>query len=337
MQKQILLSIIVPVYNVEPFLRKCVESIENQDLAHNLYEVILVNDGSTDRCGEICRGLAEQYANILLINQKNQGLSMARNAGMDIAQGKYWMFVDSDDYIESNAIGRVLDIAEQNKTDLCFFSSMSFNEHGAWDNGYQPFEHNKIYTGEYVILNGMNISSVWKNIYLADFIKRTGLRFRKGLINEDIDFNYKLYPLAHRIMFTDILVYHYNCSFAHASLTRNKDAKQHQRALLCSLEIVKEILHYCDTVLISKAVKRLYRRRMRSLLVSSILSAYTNHQYYNGAFLHQLLDKAHAYHLYPIWGRIESWKTTIIMPLINLLWLKLFLSHSCMGNNSDLC
>lgn len=317
--QDILLSIIVPVYNVEPFLRKCVESLEQQDLAAERYEVILVNDGSTDHSGELCTELAKQYENIKVIEQENQGLSAARNTGMDAARGKYMMFVDSDDYIETNVIGRVVDVAERNQAELCFFLAEAFNEHGSWSTDHQPFAYNQVYTGEYITLHGMKVSSVWMNIYLSDFLRQIGLKFHKGLINEDIDFNMMLYPLAHRILFTDILVYHYNCSFSYPSLMRNKDVAKHRQTLLSTVEIVNDIFRYCETAPVSKAVKRLYRRRMRSLLVSSVLSAYRDHQYYDRAFLHTLLDRARGYHLYPIWGRTESWKTTLLLPFINLL------------------
>jgi len=317
--QNILLSIIVPVYNVEPFLRKCVHSLEQQDLAPERYEVILVNDGSTDRSGELCTELARQYGNIKVIGQENQGLSAARNTGMDAARGKYMMFVDSDDYIETNVIGRVVEVAERSKAELCFFLAEAFNEHGSWPTDHQPFAYNQVYTGEYIMLHGMKVSSVWMNIYLSDFLRQIGLKFHKGLINEDIDFNMMLYPLAHRILFTDILVYHYNCSFSYPSLMRNKDVAKHRQTLLSTVEIVNDIFRYCESAPVSKGIQRLYRRRMRSLLVSSVLSAYRDHQYYDRAFLHTLLDRARGYHLYPIWGRTESWKTTLLLPFINLL------------------
>ena len=317
--QNILLSIIVPVYNVEPFLRKCVHSLEQQDLAAERYEVILVNDGSTDRSGELCTELARQYGNIKVIGQENQGLSAARNTGMDAARGKYMMFVDSDDYIETNVIGRVVEVAERSKAELCFFLAEAFNEHGSWPTDHQPFAYNHVYTGEYIMLHGMKVSSVWMNIYLSDFLRQIGLKFHKGLINEDIDFNMMLYPLAHRILFTDILVYHYNCSFSYPSLMRNKDVAKHRQTLLSTVEIVNDIFRYCESAPVSKGIQRLYRRRMRSLLVSSVLSAYRDHQYYDRAFLHTLLDRARGYHLYPIWGRTESWKTTLLLPFINLL------------------
>ena len=245
--QDIQLSIIVPVYNVEPFLRKCLHSLEQQDLAAERYEVILVNDGSTDHSGELCTELAKQYENIKVIEQENQGLSAARNTGMDAARGKYMMFVDSDDYIETNVVGRVLEVAERNQAELCFFLAEAFNEHGSWPTGHQPFAYDRLYTGEYITLHGMKVSSVWMNIYLSDFLRQIGLKFHKGLINEDIDFNMMLYPQAHRILFTDILVYHYNCSFSYPSLMRNKDVAKHRQTLLSTVEIVNDIFRYCES------------------------------------------------------------------------------------------
>ena len=317
--QDIQLSIIVPVYNVEPFLRKCVHSLEQQDLAAERYEVILVNDGSTDHSGELCTELAKQYENIKVIEQENQGVSAARNTGMDAARGKYMMFVDSDDYIEPDVIGRVLEVAERNQAELCFFLAEGFNEHGSWPTVRQPFAYNQVYTGEYIMLHGIAVSTVWMTLYLTEFLKQTEVRFQKAVSGEDVEFCMMLYPQAHRILFTDILVYHYNCSFSFSSATRNKDVQKHRKALMSDIEIVNDIFRYCESAPVSKAIKRLYRRRMRSLLVSSVLSAYRDHQYYDRAFLHTLLDRARGYHLYPIWGRTESWKTTLLLPFINLL------------------
>ena len=317
--QDILLSIIVPIYNVEPFLRKCVHSLEQQDLAAERYEVILVNDGSTDHSGELCTELAKQYENIKVIEQENQGVSAARNTGMDAERGKYMMFVDSDDYIEPDVIGRVLEVAERNQAELCFFLAEAFNEHASWPTVRQPFAYNQVYTGEYIMLHGIAVSTVWMTLYLTEFLKQTEVRFQRAVSGEDVEFCMMLYPQAHRILLTDILVYHYNCSFSYSSLMRNKDVAKHRQTLLSTVESVNDIFRYCESVPVSKAIKRLYRRRMRSLLVSSVLSAYRDHQYYDRAFLHTLLDRARGYHLYPIWGRTESWKTTLLLPFINLL------------------
>jgi glycosyltransferase involved in cell wall biosynthesis len=317
--QDIQLSIIVPIYNVEPFLRKCVHSLEQQDLAAERYEVILVNDGSTDHSGEICTELAKQYENIKVIEQENQGVSAARNTGMDAARGKYMMFVDPDDYIETNVIGRVVEVTERNQAELCFFLAEAFNEHASWPTVHQPFAYNQVYTGEYIMLHGIAVSTVWMTLYLTEFLKQTEVRFQRAVSGEDVEFCMMLYPQAHRILFTDILVYHYNCSFSYPSLMRNKDVAKHRQTLLSTVEIVNDIFRYCESAPVSKGIQRLYRRRMRSTLVSAILTAYKDHQYYDRAFLHTLLDRARDYRLYPIWGRTESWKTTLLLPFINLL------------------
>ena len=97
-----ILSIIIPVYNVEKYVEKCIRSCENQDIPKENYEVIVVNDGSPDGSLAIVERLANEFSNIKVINQENKGLSMARNTGLEAAKGEYVWFVDSDDWIEEN-------------------------------------------------------------------------------------------------------------------------------------------------------------------------------------------------------------------------------------------
>ena len=116
--QNVLLSLILPVYNVEAYLQECVDSILEQ--ITDECEVILVDDGSKDSSGEICRRYAEENAGVRLVQQENGGLSAARNAGLAIASGKYVTFVDSDDKLFPNCISTVLDWAKSENTDLCF-------------------------------------------------------------------------------------------------------------------------------------------------------------------------------------------------------------------------
>lgn len=103
----ILLSIIVPVYNIENYITRCIESLLNQEFSPNEYEIILINDGSTDNSGQICQHYTILYNNIILINQINQGVSAARNLGLEMARGKFICFVDGDDYLISNGLSIV--------------------------------------------------------------------------------------------------------------------------------------------------------------------------------------------------------------------------------------
>lgn len=108
-------SVIVPVYNSEKYLNRCVESLIHQTLQE--VEIILVNDGSKDGSGEICRKFAQEDSRIVYIEQKNTGVSAARNRGLDVASGEFVMFCDSDDYYEESAAEKLLKLAQNHRAD----------------------------------------------------------------------------------------------------------------------------------------------------------------------------------------------------------------------------
>ena len=118
------LSVIVPVYNTEEYLKECIDSILNQTL--DLYEVIIVDDGSTDGSLDIINGYVENYSNVHAISQKNCGLGAARNMGLRIAKGEYIYFIDSDDILEKNALEHCYNLAYKNKLDMLIFESDIF-------------------------------------------------------------------------------------------------------------------------------------------------------------------------------------------------------------------
>ena len=113
MIKAALLSVIIPVYNVEPYLEQCLDSVINQ--TYKNLEIICINDGSTDNSLKILEKYQKKDNRIKLINQKNKGLSEARNAGLDVAKGEYIAFVDSDDYLELNAYEEAMNVVLQEK------------------------------------------------------------------------------------------------------------------------------------------------------------------------------------------------------------------------------
>jgi len=115
------LSIVVPVYNVEKYLEKCLMSLVSQDLKISDYEIIVVNDGSKDNSELVALKFSKNYSNIKLINKENGGVSTARNRGIDIARGEYIMFVDGDDYIEENILNYLVDFVISNKLEVGLF------------------------------------------------------------------------------------------------------------------------------------------------------------------------------------------------------------------------
>ena len=117
------LSIIVPVYNVEKYIERCLLSLLNQDIPKSEYEIIVVNDGTPDNSADIAQSIADKNENIIVIHRENGGLSAARNTGMEHVHGEYVMFVDSDDYIEPNVLASIFKSANSGNVDMLAFST----------------------------------------------------------------------------------------------------------------------------------------------------------------------------------------------------------------------
>ena len=208
-------SVILPVYNVADYLPKCLDSLLAQDLPHNEYEIIVVNDGSTDNSGEIAQQYADKYANITLINQENQGLSGARNTGIKHAKGDYIQFVDSDDYLEENVLGRLMKQVEKDDLDVLRYNYNNVNTKGEI---FVPFKSGKPYV-DYtnIVVNGEKFlqERLGYGCYAWQFIIRTNILtinkclFKEGIYFEDTQWTPRMILLASRVSSTEILVYNY--------------------------------------------------------------------------------------------------------------------------------
>lgn len=124
------LSIILPIYNTEDYLIRCLDSVFNQDLSDNEYELIAINDGSTDNCLSILKEYKNQHKNLVLIDQNNAGDSEARNRGLEIARGTYLTFLDSDDAIEYFTLGTIIAKAEKENLDILYLRMTRYDENG---------------------------------------------------------------------------------------------------------------------------------------------------------------------------------------------------------------
>lgn len=119
-------SVIIPVYNVEKYLDECLHSISSLNSPD--YEIIAVNDGSTDNSAAILNEWEKRLPNLVVINQENRGLSAARNTGLKFSKGEYIAFIDSDDYVDANAMHQLLETARHNNTDICVGDFKVFND-----------------------------------------------------------------------------------------------------------------------------------------------------------------------------------------------------------------
>lgn len=192
-----LISVIVPIYNVEKYLKKCVDSIKNQ--TYKNIEIILVDDASPDNCGQMCDEYAGEDERIKVIHKENGGLSDARNVGLENARGEYIAFVDSDDYIESDMLEKLYTRIKEDKTDIALCSFKYVNEKGEElpeRRGQSPIK-NGVLTGEealYKLTEGKSwyYAVAWNKLYKKSIFDT--LRFPKGKIHED-EF------IAHRVFY----------------------------------------------------------------------------------------------------------------------------------------
>ena len=207
-------SVILPVYNVENYLERCVLSVENQSFSD--YELILVDDGATDASGAMCDDLASQYNNIVVVHKENGGLSSARNAGLESAKGEYIWFVDSDDWIEPGALNHLYELTAQDKPELVKFGYYRVAEKCT---PVSVAAAPGLYTGKDTqILQDLafyhtgNIGlSAWSYLYRRKFLQHHGLQFvsERQIGSEDYLFNLEALLLAKTIRVTSGILYSY--------------------------------------------------------------------------------------------------------------------------------
>jgi len=204
------LSIILPIYNVEKYLNKCIDSILEQEFKD--FELILVDDGSTDGSGNICEEYILKDERIKVIHKKNGGLSDARNAGMDIANGKYVFFIDSDDFLLTNSLVKIVDKIKENPADVYTFASYDYySENGQMElvsNINDSYCNNSVELYEKMIDKiGYFIWAVWRYIYSLEIIKENNLRFDVTVkITEDSEFTNEIINLTDKIYACDVPV-----------------------------------------------------------------------------------------------------------------------------------
>lgn len=219
----VLLSIVVPVYDVEQYLPRCIDSILKQSFTD--FELILVNDGSPDNCPIICDEYADKDDRIKVIHKENGGLSDARNTGINKARGKYISFIDSDDFIVENAYEVLISQAEINSLDIITGNALNYysEENIRLKTRKRSFES---------VLNGKNflkksydegsmVHCVVSSIYCSALIKDNNLFFKKGILHEDNLWTPQVFLKAERVMYYDIDFYmHFQ---REGSITKSKD------------------------------------------------------------------------------------------------------------------
>lgn len=193
-------SVIVPVYNVQDYLERCLDSLVHQTLEE--IEILVVDDGSTDGSPEIIRRYQERYPQIRMFSKKNGGLSDARNYALPYATGEYVGYVDSDDYVEHDMFEKLYREAKKQNYDV-----VECNLCHEYEDGGDVEIGARIYDKKEMIMNGRSV--VWNKIYRRSWLLGTGVVFPKGLIYEDVEFYVRLVPHMGKISYIEDACIHY--------------------------------------------------------------------------------------------------------------------------------
>lgn len=216
------LSIIIPMYNVEKYIERCLLSCLRQDISYNEYEIIIVNDGSPDCSLIIAQKIADQYTNIRIISQENKGLSEARNTGIRHANGQYIWFVDSDDVIKENCLSQIIEQCDSQELELLAICAAEVIN----DKSIRKFsfDNNEVLKGVDVLEKGLMICCAPFTIYRRDFLLKNNLVFFPGIYYEDTEFSPRAYFYAKRVGFSNDILYYYISN--PTSITRTNNPKK---------------------------------------------------------------------------------------------------------------
>lgn len=257
-------SFVVPIYNVEAYLERCIKSIIAQ--TYSDFEVILVDDGSTDSSLEICREYEKMDDRISVYSKENGGLSDARNYGLARASGEYVIFVDSDDYIDEKTCEMLLPLTEL-KPDIIQGNAI---REGAGDGVLRRIymEEGKVYKGsdymKALALQNQMTMEAWLNICRREFLRDNALEFKKGILHEDEEFTPRLYLTAQRVVDARAVFYHY--VIRENSIMTKKDKRKNARDMLGTALSYEKILDdFGDEQL---------KNRIMDLFVMKYLSTY---------------------------------------------------------------
>lgn len=265
MMSDIMFSIIVPIYKVENYLATCVNSLINQSYSN--IEIILVDDGSPDKCPQLCDDYAKFDQRIRVIHKANGGLSDARNAGLKKAKGNYIIFVDSDDYIEKDSCKIFNElITNRKEIDIIATNIRCIKKEILEFQKYTNIDTDSKYKGsdflKFQLMNNTMFMPVVRNIYRKQFLLENQLYFKINILHEDQQWTPRAFLLANNVAQLDFVYYNY--VFRENSITTKKN----------------KVKNATDMIMICKELKTLYSTliddELKSLLFDYLLMLYLN-------------------------------------------------------------
>ncbi|MCA9766821.1 MAG: glycosyltransferase [Carnobacterium sp.] len=295
MENKPLVSVIVPVYNVEAYIEECLDSIIHQ--AYQELEIIVVEDGSTDKSREKIQPYLSDKR-IKFVEQKNKGLSGARNTGMAKATGTYILFVDSDDYIDVEMLTKIVPIMEENQLDLIRFNGMAFTDgmEKTINQKYYDFSHrlieNHIYKEDSFKANSKTfVSPVYLYLTRRSVLIENNLLFREDIIHEDELFTPQVFIHIKTMMYVN--AFYYYRRYRENSIMTIQTPEQLQRSFDSYVKIGKELERHYKNKEYTKAQKKLIKRQVLSIYSGLKESKVVQNQSIHSFEILSILDKSY--------------------------------------------
>ena len=261
------LSIILPVYNVAKFIPDCLDSLLCQDIAKEDYEIICVNDGSPDNSAEVIEEYAKLHSNIKLISQPNSGVCVARNNGFENAKGKYTWFIDPDDYIAPNCLGKLLSVLDEKNADLITFDYFNVEE----ESSFKDVKASELKIEEQVGYSskGGGCQYICRRQYLLD----NGIIYNKDLAyGEDYLWAFQINYRKHVGLETKSEIYYYRQRQGSAMHSKSEEKKRrHQRDMWALAKIYGEEYKRCQSEDLPQSVLKNIKQRQVLCAQSVIL------------------------------------------------------------------
>lgn len=282
------LSIIIPAYKVADFIEKCIRSLEDQDVPQSQYEIIVTNDGSPDNSRLIVEKLQLEFSNIQLINQENQGVSVARNNAIAIARGRYVMPIDPDDYVVPQLLKSILDRAESADLDILVLGFEIFDPNGKsiWKTDYRQQEP-QVYSGVegYFASRGYEVRDPdrsWAILYRNEMLQQHQLQYPEGVpFLEDGCFLLKVFSVAESVGFVDRVFYQRTTSIGSATVS---GVFYSDKAIQGFIKAALDLKHFSAHYKLAKPQQELLNHGIAKYVLLSIspsISAYQFKKYFS--------------------------------------------------------
>ena len=277
--KNPLISVIVPIYNVEKYLDRCIYSIKQQ--TYKNIEVILVDDGSPDNCGNMCDEYVKQDSRFRVIHKQNEGLGFARNSGLDIARGEYVVFIDSDDFVKEEYIEKMYSEIKNKNVDtvvcgICKYYNKDRIIRKNFVDKVVYYENDEIIQNVLLAMIGANpedtsdtpISvSVWHELYSMEIIRKHNIRFHseREFISEDIIFQIDYFKYSKKVAVIPDTLYYYFCAQEDSLSTKYRDNRFAEEKILLN-EIQRKLNEFLPEKIYKQKLQRFFLGRARTCM-----------------------------------------------------------------------